>query len=121
MCAPMVVEPYLTIPCSTATRTCIDGCTTGDCLDACIGADPSPMCRDCTNRALVSCFNRNGCQPQWDCYIGCTMSLCGGVPDPDSCIEAMCLEVEDAWYLCTEEMGPESPCLTRYLDCLPPA
>jgi hypothetical protein len=115
-CVESIVLPHAgPPPCSAATRSCVDACTASGCPVDCIEADPAPQCSDCADRALVSCINRNGCQDAWDCYVEC-IGRCGGA---DACISAMCADVEDAWNACSDALGPESVCLTRYVDCLP--
>jgi len=116
-CEEDIVTPYAGQPCSSETRACVEACTTGSsCIDGCLARDPSPLCNLCVERAIVSCYNRNGCQASWSCFRACVQFYCAGMPG--SCIDEHCAAEDDAWYECTVALGPD-PCASRYLDCLP--
>lgn len=117
-CREEIVPPYVgPIPCSMATRSCVDACADGDCLFRCLEADPSAPCQDCLDRATVTCVNRNGCQPQWNCFRQCIVDNC---PVPtDACITMNCTEPENAWNTCAGG-EPLRVCGTAYEECLPP-
>lgn len=119
MCAEDLVEPYTTRPCSAATKTCIEACTEPSCFDTCVDSDPVRACRDCVNRAFISCFNRNGCQPMWNCYRACIRENCTMAPDVVACIDEHCREAEQTYYDCIDAAFDTSPCPGRYVDCLP--
>lgn len=119
MCEEELVVPYTTRPCSADTKACVEACTEPTCVDACLASDPSTSCTDCVNRALISCFNRNGCQPQWNCYRACSRENCTGVPDVGACLDMHCVEPEQAFYDCVDSIFETSACPSRYADCLP--
>ena len=118
-CEEELVVPYTTRPCSADTRACAEACTEPTCVDGCLASDPSSACTDCTNRAVIACFNRNGCQPQWDCYRACTRAHCMGAPDVGACLDMHCMEPEQAYYDCIDLAFADSACPGRYVDCLP--
>lgn len=119
MCRDYPIVPYDTRPCSAETKACIEACTEPTCVDACIAADPARQCQDCVNRALISCFNRNGCGEGWNCMTECIQTNgCPMSPDYDACVRMHCAELEDAYYACIDA-NFDGPCPMRFVDCLP--
>ncbi len=120
MCPEHPLPPLGPPRCAAATRTCIDACAPGDdaCFEGCLAADANPECVTCTQLALVSCLNRNGCEALWNCYRDCIVVNCSTAPDTSACALAMCATEDDAYFTCTD-MVPPATCATRYLDCFP--
>jgi hypothetical protein len=116
MCAEDLRSPYTgPIPCNTTTRDCAMGCDDARCAEACFAADPSPSCIQCWDVNQLSCWNRNGCQEQWNCVSECITEHC---PTFDvACIGEQCGTEDQAYADCFEPL--RMMCLERTIECLP--
>lgn len=118
-CPAEIVDPYPGRPCSADTRTCTETCTGEGCAGECIDADPNPQCYFCFQVNVVSCFNRNGCQPVWNCFRECMRAHCAGAPDTEACALENCAEQDAAFGACIDSLWDSTSCPARYEDCLP--
>jgi hypothetical protein len=116
MCAEDLRGPYTgPIPCGTATRDCAMGCVDARCAEDCFAADPSASCIQCWTLNQLSCWNRNGCQAQWNCVAECIANNCPSA-DPE-CIGEQCAVEDQAYADCFEPL--RMMCLERTIECLP--
>jgi len=115
-CATNTVSLYGGVACSSSTLDCISECGgDGMCQQGCLDADPNEDCSLCFSQNLVSCFNRNGCQGDWNCYTQCVSDNC---PSGDeTCIDSMCGTQWDTYVACTE--GVTADCSPDALMCFP--
>ena len=110
--APFAGDP----PCSVATADCAAACDNASCAEACFLADPNRNCIGCWDANELACWNRNGCQDEWNCIAQCITDLC---PTADAaCIGANCAAEDQAYADCFEPL--RAMCLERTVDCLPP-
>lgn len=116
-CMEDVRAPYSgPIPCSRATADCAAACETSACASDCFLRDPSPNCIACWDLNQLACWNRNGCQSEWNCVSECIRTSCPS-PTP-ACIGANCGPEDEAYSDC---FAPHyTTCLERTTDCLPP-
>jgi hypothetical protein len=118
MCTEDIIEPYTgPAPCSQATQQCAAACTTLSCATDCTFDDPNPACGQCWDANQISCWNRNGCQPLWNCVSQCIQEHCIGVPDFDACFAANCQDEDVAYADCFEPV--RQMCAERTIACLP--
>ena len=116
-CAEDVRAPYAgPTPCSRATADCAAACDTAACASDCFLRDPSPDCIGCWDLNQLACWNRNGCQAEWNCVSECIRTSCPS-PTP-ACIGASCAAEDRAYADCFEPHY--TTCLERTVDCLPP-
>jgi hypothetical protein len=117
-CPDDIRVPYSgPVPCSTTTRDCAAGCATVDCAQTCFTNDPNPTCLGCWDANQLACWNRNGCQPLWNCLSQCIQTHCS--PDfTPQCIGANCSVEDQAYADCFEPL--RMMCLERTFTCLPP-
>jgi hypothetical protein len=114
-CPEVIITPIEGRPCDTEMRDCVAMCEDSACLDSCVGM-ATGTCKDCMDRALISCINRNGCQELWDCNTACIRTHCPG-DRSDECREMHCATEDEALGECID--ATLSACGTRYLDCIP--
>lgn len=110
--APFAGDP----PCSVATADCAAACDTASCAEDCFLADTNRACIQCWDANQLSCWNRNGCQAEWNCIAQCITENCP-TADP-SCIGANCSAQDLTYADCFEPL--RMMCLERTVDCLPP-
>lgn len=114
MCPSEMIPPYPGTACSSATATCLGGCTDGACQQMCIESDPNPDCGLCINQNIISCANGMGCQRLWDEYSCCVMERC---PEgsPDTCADSMCRTQFDSYVTCANG----ADCGSAITSCFP--
>lgn len=115
MCAEDLRAPFTTSPCSQATADCAAACADATCAENCFLADASGACIQCWDANQLACWNRNGCQPQWNCIAQCIRTHCP-TPTPE-CIGDNCAAEDVAYADCFEPL--RMMCLERTVDCLP--
>ncbi|MGE0792387.1 MAG: hypothetical protein AB7S26_42325 [Sandaracinaceae bacterium] len=115
-CTEDLRSPLAGVQCSIATATCAQGCADATCAEDCFAADPSPSCLQCWTVNQLACWNRNGCQPQWNCLSQCILANCPS-PPTGACIGANCATEDQAYADCFEPL--RQMCLERTVDCLP--
>lgn len=116
MCPDHFVDPWPgPAPCSMATEDCAIACDDLGCVRDCVAADPDPDCAACWDFNTQSCWNRNGCQPLWNCLAACFMENCPGGLTPE-CFDA-CSAEDQAYADCFEPLRPM--CGLRGADCFP--
>ncbi len=115
-CPEHVIAPFSgPAPCSTATAECAAACEDASCAEDCFLADASPQCIGCWDTNQLACWNRNGCQPRFDCLAECITTHCPAA-DPE-CIGANCSAEDQAFADCFEPL--RQMCLERTVSCLP--
>ena len=118
-CAEDLVPPYSGTACSSATSSCTAACTDGACINSCLDADSSADCSGCANQNIISCFNSNGCQAEWNCFIQCAHTFaCADAPVPRDCITTHCPSQDDAYNNCTAAITT-GDCGTTWTTCIP--
>ncbi len=117
MCAEDIRAPFAgSPPCSVATADCAAACDTASCAEDCFLADANRACIQCWDANQLACWNRNGCQDEWNCIAQCITTNC---PMPTGeCIGANCAAEDVAYADCFEPL--RMMCLERTVDCLPP-
>jgi len=94
--------------CDSATRTCIQACTSAQCVDACLAADSTPAvtvdqrpinCQVCFGYTYMLCLDQGGCHPQIAELNCCVEQKCSG-SDPTAC----------AMTACAAEYGDQQTC-----------
>jgi len=116
MCVPEPIDYVIGPYCSATTRTCVDGCTDGACLVACLRADASTDCLACANINVITCANDNGCLAQWNAFDCCYQANCTGSTDPN-CVMNFCSAQDTAFGDCADRVLPTVTCPTTYNDC----
>ncbi|HEY8429531.1 MAG TPA: hypothetical protein VIL20_14195 [Sandaracinaceae bacterium] len=112
-CPDNFLPPYAGAGCSSSTATCTSGCSTSECIQGCLEADPNPECLLCVDQNILSCANSAGCQEEWNCYIDCaTTAGCTSLASCPAC------RAEEAAYLDCADLVVDS-CSTVWFDCLP--
>jgi len=118
-CAEDLVPPFSGTACSTSTRSCADACSDGACISGCLDADPSPDCGGCASQNIISCFNSNGCQAEWNCFSQCATAFsCSSATVPRDCVTANCAPQDDAYNTCTDAITT-GDCGTVWSNCVP--
>lgn len=117
-CAEDIIARYGGVACSAATSSCTAACPDGACIGRCLDADSNPDCRGCANQNIVSCFNSNGCQAQWNCFQCATAFDCSSATVPRDCITANCGPQDDAYDSCTAAIT-SGDCGTAWSTCVP--
>ncbi|NOY90441.1 MAG: hypothetical protein GXP55_04455 [Deltaproteobacteria bacterium] len=118
-CAEDLVPLFSGTACSSSTRSCIDACTDGACISGCLDADLSPDCGGCANQNIISCFNSNGCQAEWNCFSQCAVAFdCSSATVPRDCVTANCGPQDDAYNTCTSAITT-GDCGTAWSSCVP--
>jgi len=106
--------------CSSATATCVSGCTTGACQQDCLDADVSPNCAGCVNQNSISCANSGSCQSEWDVYNCCILDTCGSDPSSaciSGAIDGACAGAVGTWRTCSDAVDLNAVCSTWVSDC----
>ncbi len=117
-CAEDLRAPFAgPAPCSVATADCAAACSTASCAEDCFLADPSANCIGCWDANQLACWNRNGCQDEWNCISECIQTSCT-LPPTAECIGMNCGAEDLAYADCFEPL--RMMCLERTIDCLPP-
>lgn len=118
MCDEHIVDPYAGAPpCSVGTRECARACPDLGCAKDCVDADPATACGDCWAFNTQSCWNRNGCQDEWNCLSQCLLASCpGGITT--ECLTVTCGAQDMAYADCFEPL--RMMCGMRGADCFPP-
>jgi hypothetical protein len=99
-CTSDVIPMPTTAACAAATLTCIEACTTDECSDTCLAADPNAdNCGVCLEDGWISCANSMGCQAQWDAVI-CCYEDCAD-PESPAC-DSTCSAESAAYDTCAE-------------------
>jgi len=118
-CVPSTACPTDTVMrvsgvyCSATTRTCVEGCSDGPCIVACLEADASSDCVTCANANITSCINDSGCQTQWNCFVQCGTEYC---PEFDAaCIDSYCRAQNSAYDTCATGV---TTCGTQWTTCV---
>lgn len=121
VCATDTVAPFSgAAPCSPSTTSCTDACPDGACVSDCLDADANPDCTTCTNSNLISCFNSNGCQADWNCFSQCAVDQgCTADTAPMGCITDRCGAARDAYTACTAAVPTSAGCGTAWSTCVP--
>ena len=115
MCAEDIRAPFTTRPCSQDTADCAAACADRSCAEQCFLRDASPQCIQCWDANQLACWNRNGCQEEWNCVAQCIRDNCP-MPTPE-CIGANCADEDQAYADCFDPVF--TMCLERTVDCLP--
>ena len=103
--------------CADTTRTCVEGCADSTCLQSCLDADPDPAnCVGCVNNNIFACFNRNGCQSQWNCVAECIDTRC--TPDDTTCLDTTCATEWGAYETCYMGVPDSAMCGTEWAPCV---
>ena len=117
MCRANSISPITTQMCADSTRTCVEGCMDGTCIATCLEADPDPpSCVGCVNNNIFECFNRNGCQAQWNCLIQCTEDECS--PDDTTCLDMTCAADYETYTTCGEGVPSSAMCGSTWTPCV---
>lgn len=116
MCEEDLRSPYTgPVPCSVETRDCAAACETRDCAEDCFLADENAACIGCWDVNQLSCWNRNGCQDEFNCLSTCIRTECPSA-DP-TCIGDRCSAEDIVYAACFEPFF--TTCLERTIACLP--
>jgi len=116
MCREDLRSPFTgPTPCGEDTADCAMACDDRACAEGCFLADANPQCIACWDANQLACWNRNGCQDEWNCVAQCIQDRCP-MPTPE-CIGANCADEDQAYADCFEPHF--TTCLERTVDCLP--
>lgn len=103
--------------CADTTRTCVEGCADGTCIASCLEADPDPSsCIGCVNNNIFSCWNRNGCQSQWNCVAECAATRCS--PDDTTCLDTTCSAEWTTYQTCGDGVPDSASCGSDWAPCV---
>ncbi|AKF09982.1 hypothetical protein [Sandaracinus amylolyticus] len=105
------LPPFEGPGCRSETFECLGECTSADCSDACLAADPG--CGRCLNDALVRCANPLGCQADWSVFACCAVES-GACPGRSGIDLILCGASE-----CPAELETLGTCVTEVLDMSP--
>jgi len=115
MCREDLRSPVTGVVCSMATADCAAACSDATCAQACFAADANAACLQCWDINQIACWNRNGCQDEWNCAAECIQDNCPGFTV--ACIRDNCQAQDLAYADCFEPL--REMCLQRTVSCLP--
>jgi len=114
VCAEDLIEMVPGTYCSMTTYDCIQACSDSTCETGCLDADANPDCHGCVSQNSVACFNRMGCQRQWDYFNCCLVAHC---PTPtSSCAMTYCSAEDGDYGACVDGLAAGA-CSSDVLSC----
>lgn len=118
MCTENIIDPFNgPPPCSVETRECARACADLTCARDCVNNDANGQCAACWDFNTQSCWNRNGCQGEWNCLAQCLQTNCP-TNITIECLTVTCGAEDMAYSDCFEPL--RTMCGMRGADCFPP-
>ena len=104
-CAADVVGPaVLAGSCGAFTRTCLEGCTSIECVNDCFGIDRP--CEQCFGASRVACARANGCDSLFEQAECCFDQRCADPKSETSCTDpSVCLDPMNAFLECLNALN----------------
>ena len=123
---PAPEAPSMGVQCTAETLTCVMGCTTAECQQACVEMDdftgdgtPDTACLACVNGYAVACGYSQGCNDEYDTASCCVLEHCASTPTQE-CIAMNCASQQNAFIACVNSaLGARPACAQDALGCFP--
>lgn len=106
------------VSCTSTTYNCVVDCgSDGVCMQACLDADADPnLCNGCVQNNILSCYNANGCQADWNCFSQCiTDNSC----TDRTCATTYCSAEDTAYSNCIDSLPSSVSCSSQFRACFP--
>ncbi len=123
---PAPTAPSMGVQCTSATRTCVMGCTTAECQQSCVEMDdfsgdgtPDTNCLNCVNGFAIACGYSQGCDDEYETAGCCVLENCSPTPTQE-CVATNCATQQNAFVACVNSaLGARPACAQDALGCFP--